>query len=114
MIVALNYLVPLVAIAFVYLSYRLKKFWPVVLAVVLFVVYGAVQPSYLPKGTVKTHTPPPFETVDTPMVDRMLKPKPPEQYDEERVKAMQEIDAKLEESIKRRQMLYRDPNSELK
>lgn len=99
MIVALNYLVPAVVLALLYVAFRLKKFWPLVVAVVFVVLYGAVQPSYFPKGTVKTYTPPPFEAVDKPMVDRMLKPKSADQYDAERNAAIEQINTNIKNSI---------------
>lgn len=101
MIVALNYLVPAVVFILMFVAYKLRKVWPLIVAVLFVVVYGAIQPSYMPKGTVKTYTPPPFERVDTPMVDRVLKPKSAEQYDEERQRLMNEIDEKIQKSIER-------------
>lgn len=101
MITALNYLLPVVVIALLYLAFRLKKFWPLVVAVVFVVVYGAVQPSYIPKGTVKTYTPPPFETVDKPIVDRSLKPKSAEQYDAERNAAIEQINTSINNAIEK-------------
>lgn len=101
MIAALNYILPVVVLALVYVAWRLKKVWPLAVAVLFVVVYSAVQPSYMPKGTVKTYTPPPFESVNAPIVDRSLKPKSSEQYDAERNAAIEQINANLESSIQK-------------
>jgi hypothetical protein len=76
------------------------------LTVLMLVVYFQIQPSYMPKGTVKTLPNAEFRTVDKPVSDLVPKPKSPEQYDTERNAAMDDIDRKLEEQIIKHQMKY--------
>ena len=99
MIVALNFVVPVVVIALLYVAFRLKKFWPVVVAVLFVVVYTAVQPSYMPKGTVKALSSQPFQSVETPVVDLGLKPKSSEHYDAERNAAIEQINTNINNII---------------
>lgn len=99
MIVALNMLLGVVVLALLYLAYRIKKVWPLLVVVAFIVVYGAVQPSYMPKGTVKTYTPPPFEKVEGPIVNRLMMPKTAEQYDAERNAAIELINSNMKDAI---------------
>lgn len=99
MIVALNFVVPVVVLILAYAAFRLKKYWPLVVAVVFVVVYTAVQPSYLPKGTVKTLPSPQFQSVETPVVDRGLKTKSSDQYDAERNAAIEQINTNVNNAI---------------
>jgi hypothetical protein len=99
MIVALNFIVPVVVLALLYVAFSLKRFWPVVVAVLFVVVYTAIQPSYLPKGTVKSLPSAPFKSVETPVVDRGLKPKNSDQYDAERNAAIEQINTSINNTI---------------
>lgn len=99
MVLLLNILVPLVVIALLYLAWRIKNWHPALIALVFVVAYGALQPSYMPKGTVKPLPNPEFHVNDSPMVDRLMKPKSPEQYDLERKQALDAIDKSLKEQI---------------
>ncbi|MNC14785.1 hypothetical protein D3C75_625750 [compost metagenome] len=66
----------------------------------MLLVYPMIQPSYMPKGTVKPMQVQQFEKLDVPMVDRSLKPMPDEQRDVQRNKALQEIDNSINDKIK--------------
>jgi len=100
MVLLLNILVPLVVIALLYLAWRLKNWHPALIAIVFVVAYGAFQPSYIPKGTVKPLPNPEFHVNDSPMVDRLMKPKSGAEYDAERNKALEEINTSINEQIK--------------
>lgn len=69
------------------------------ITVICLVAITAVQPSYIPKGKV----PPPviveFRAIETPITDRLLKPKSAEQYDLERNKALEDINKSINEQI---------------
>lgn len=96
MVLALNILLPIVLIALLVIAIRYRKWWPVLLAAVFFILYTLAQPSYLPKGTVKSFPNAEFKVNDSPIVDRQLKPKSPQEYDIKRNKDLQAIDEKLE------------------
>jgi len=70
------------------------------IGVLMLVVYFQIQPSYMPKGTVKPMQVQQFEKLDIPMVDRSLKPMSDEQRDAQRNKALQEIDNSINDKIK--------------
>lgn len=99
MIVALNMLLGVVVLILLYTSYRIKKVWPLLVAIAFIVVYTAVQPSYMPKGTVKAYIPPPFEKVEGPVVNRLMMPKTAEQYDAERNAAIELINNKMQDAV---------------
>lgn len=79
MILLLNFIVPLFVIGMVILSMRIRSWYPVLLAVVLTVGYTAAQPSYMPKGTVRSEPVVEFTPSDSVIVDRQLKTVPREQ-----------------------------------
>jgi hypothetical protein len=64
------------------------------------VIYTNIQPSYMPKGTVKPMPTVEFKQLDIPMVDRQLKPKSSAQYDAERTAEMEAIDKSIKNQIK--------------
>lgn len=99
MVLLLNILFPVVIIALMVISYKFKKVWPVIGVVAFILIYSIAQPSYMPKGTVKPLPNPEFRVNDSPMVDRLMKPKSPEQYDLERQQALDAIDKSLKEQI---------------
>jgi hypothetical protein len=100
MILALNIIVPIVVILFLWLALRLKSGYPVIAALVFVVMYQLFQPSYMPKGTVKPMSKVEFQQVNTPIVDRGLKTKSSEQYDIERQQAFDAIDKSIKNQIK--------------
>lgn len=106
--------IPAIIVLLGYLiAYKVKswknKLTVIIVACSLVLIYGQVQPSYMPKGTVKPTPTVAFQQLDIPTVDRQLKPKSDEQYDIERKAAIEEIDRDLEEQIKRQQMkLYKE------
>jgi hypothetical protein len=100
MILLLNMLMTIVVLGHAYLAYKLKKIWPIGFALVMLLVYPMIQPSYMPKGTVRPMVTQPFEKLDIPIVDRGLKPKSGAEYDTERNKALAEINNSINEQIK--------------
>lgn len=75
------------------------------LTVALLFVYYQIQPSYMPKGSVKPLPVAEFKVVDKPMVDRMLKTKPADERDAE-------MQAEYEKSDARRNALVEKLKSE--
>jgi hypothetical protein len=75
MILLMNLLGPLFVVAMILLAMRLKKVYPLYIAVFFVIIYSFLQPSYMPKGTVMPAVPnAPFEVSDKPIKDRILKP----------------------------------------
>lgn len=100
MIILLNVIVPIVILGLSFYAYKIQKWWPVLVAIAFSLIYGLVQPSYMPKGVVKPMAAPiEFRQVEGPMTDRMLKPKSAEQYDIERKAALDAIDQSIREQI---------------
>jgi hypothetical protein len=77
-----------------------RKVGTALIALGLIVLYNQIQPSYIPKGTVKALPNTAFHTVDKPIVDLLLKPKSATEYDAERNKALEEIDNSINQQIK--------------
>lgn len=100
MIVLLNIIVPVVVVGLLYAAYKFKTYWPLVIMVAVLFIYPMIQPSYMPKGTVRSTPVVEFKQLDIPMVDRSLKPKSAEQYDIERNAALKEIDSSIKNQIK--------------
>lgn len=100
MVLLLNILVPLVVILLIWFAYKIKKVYPVLIAIAFIIIYQFAQPSYMPKGTVKPMPKVEFQQLDIPMVDRSLKTKSDVERDAERNKALQEIDNSINEQIK--------------
>lgn len=96
MVLALNLLLPVILIVLFVIAIRYRKWWPVLLAAVVFILYTLAQPSYLPKGTVKSLPNAEFRVSDSPIIDRQLKPKSAQEYDIKRNKDLQAIDEKLQ------------------
>lgn len=101
MIALLNFVVPIVVIGLILLAMRLKKFWPIIVAIVFVIVYQAVQPSYIPKGTVKDLPRAEFRVDDSPIQDRMRKTISAEERDARMAKADKETNERIEALIER-------------
>lgn len=99
MVLLLNIIVPLVTIVLIYLGYKLKSGWPLAIAILFVVGYTLVQPSYMPKGTVKSLPHVEFQYVDTEIVDRGLKTKSPEEYDREREAVIERMNQSIKTQI---------------
>lgn len=95
MVILFNLLPLLLFVGFVFLAYKLKKWWLVLVGVVAVVLYFQIQPSYIPKGEVKRTEIPEFEQSSKKIVDRMSKPKSGEEYDKQRQQQMEDIDTKI-------------------
>lgn len=87
-------LITLLVIGFVVgstaLAAKLKKLWPLIVMCIVMVVYTIVQPSYLPKGEVKRSVVPEFDKSESEIVDRSLKAKSGEEYDQKRNELIKE------------------------
>lgn len=99
MVVLLNILVPVVTLVLFFAAYKFKKYWPALVAVAVLFIYPMIQPSYMPKGTVKSLPNAEFQVSDAPVVDLALKPKSSELYDAEREAAMERIDQSIKMQI---------------
>lgn len=105
MVVLLNIFVPVVVIALLYIAYKFKKLWPVLAAVAVLVIYPKIQPSYIPKGTVKPLPVAETQIVDKPFVDRVIKPMSAAERDER-------MSAEVLKSEQRREALIKQIKSE--
>lgn len=101
MVILFNLLPLLVFTSFVFLAYKFKKWWLVLLGVVAVALYFQIQPSYIPKAEVKRTELPEFEQSSKITVDRMSKPKSGEEYDKQRKEEISNIENKLKEMNKR-------------
>lgn len=90
MIVLLNLLSVVVLGSGAALSYFLKKVWPIAVAIIFVILLSFIRPSYMPKGEVVRSVIPEFETSQSVIQDRSLKPKPGEYYDEKREKKIKD------------------------
>lgn len=97
MVVALNFLVPLIFIAMLLLAMRLKKIWPILVAVAFVIVYQAVQPSYIPKGTTKSLPNADFMVDETEIKDRVRKTMSADERDARMKEAEKETQIRIEE-----------------
>lgn len=100
MVILFNLLPLLLFVGFVFLAYKLKKWWLVLVGVVAVVFYFQIQPSYIPKGEVKRTELPEFEQSSKEIVNRMSKPKSGEEYDKQRKQEISNIENKLREMNK--------------
>lgn len=105
MIVLLNILLPLLIAGILFIGYKKKKLIPaLIISLVVGYGYTLVQPSYMPKGTVKSLPPIELRASDKPIQDRMLKPVPAAERDEKmkaEFKASDERREALVEQIKK-------------
>lgn len=95
MVILFNLLPLLLFVGFVFLAYKLKKWWLVLIGVAVVAFYFQIQPSYIPKGEVKRTELPEFEQSSEEIVNRMSKPKSGDEYDKERQQQMEDIDTKI-------------------
>lgn len=100
MVILFNLLPLLLFVGFVCLAYNLKKWWLVLVGVVVVAFYFQIQPSYIPKGEVRRTELPEFEQSSKEIVDRMSKPKSGEDYDKQRKEEISNIENKLREMNK--------------
>ena len=110
MVFLINAIPALIILLGAFVAYSVKG-WKKKVAVVLLtlgisLIYTQIQPSYMPKGTVRSTPTVEFKQLDIPMVDRSLKPKSDVERDVERKAAMKEIDDNLEQQIIKQQMKY--------
>lgn len=78
---------------------KVGKVFMGLLAVGMLVVYFQIQPSYIPKGTVKPLANPAFELVETPIVDRQLKRVDPQVRDSKMAEYEKQSNARREALI---------------
>lgn len=100
MVILFNLLPLLLFVGFVFLAYNLKKWWLVLVGVVVVAFYFQIQPAYVPKGEVKRTELPEFEQSSKEIVNRMSKPKSGEEYDKQRKEDISNIENKLKEMNK--------------
>ena len=100
MVILFNLLPLLLFVGFVFLAYKLKKWWLVLVGVMVVAFYFQIQPSYIPKGEVKRTELPEFEQSSKEIVNRMSKPKSGEEYDKQRKEEISNIENKLKEMNK--------------
>lgn len=87
---------------FVYFTPRWRnKMIAIIATIFISLIYTQVQPSYMPKGTVRSTPTVEFQKLDIPMVDRSLKTKSDAERDIERKAAMKEIDDNLQKQIEK-------------
>lgn len=99
MIVLMNYAVPLIFLAGLILTCKIKRLWPLAAAGALILVYTVAQPTMLPKGTVTAPVIAPTEFVDKPIVDRSLKPMSDAERDAKRNTELKAINDSIESKI---------------
>lgn len=99
MIALLNLLPFLVTGVFLYIAARRRSYKWLVAAILFAILYGKFQPSYMPKGVVERKALPEFQQSVKAVEDRLLKPKAYEVYDEQRNRAIREIDDKLNKTV---------------
>lgn len=70
-----------------------------VITIFMLVIYFQIQPSYIPKGTVKALPVAEFKASDSKIVDRSLKPKSSEYYQQNINQSIRDIDESIEKQI---------------
>lgn len=90
MIVLLNLVWLVIVVGSFWLTFNLRKPWPLIIGLVILVGYQLIQPSYLPKGTVTRDVTPEFQDKGLEIEDRQPKPKSMGQYDEDRKNAIKD------------------------
>lgn len=80
---------------------KVGKFIFALITVGMLFVYFQIQPSYMPKGSVKPLPVADFKIVDKPMVDRMLKTKPAAERDAEMQAEYDKSDARREAFVEK-------------
>ena len=104
MVFLINAIPALIILLGAFVAHKVKgwkrKVGTVLIIIGLVVLYGQVQPSYMPKGTVKQLPVAEFKHSDAKIVDRSLKPKSSEEYQAHIEEQLQKIQDSLEERIK--------------
>lgn len=104
MVFLINAIPSLIILLGAFVTYKVKgwknKVTTVFVVVGLVILYGQLQPSYIPKGVVKSLPSPAFQPSDAVIVDLALKPKTAEFYDAHLEAQMQKIQDSLDEQIK--------------
>lgn len=95
MVILFNLLPLLLFVGFVFLAYKLKKWWFVLVGFMAVAFYFQIQPSYIPKGEVRRTELPEFEQSSKEIVNRMSKPKSGDEYDKERQQQIDDIENKI-------------------
>jgi hypothetical protein len=108
MIALLNIIVPVVVILLFWLAFKIKSFYPVIIALSFVVVYQLFQPSYMPKGVVKPLPNVEFQVNNSEIVDLELKPKSSEYYDSERNAALERIDQSINMQIEMNKQIQKN------
>lgn len=76
MVLLLNLLVPFFLFCVALVAWKTRNWKWLLIVPVVWVVYKAVQPSYIPKGDIKRTEIPAFERSDAEIVDNARKPIP--------------------------------------
>lgn len=100
MIVLMNYAIPLIILFGVFISYKIKSFYPIAIALSIAVLYTVSHPTYLPKGTVASPRIEETAYVDKPIIDRSLKTMSDEERDARRNAELNKINKSIESKIK--------------
>lgn len=105
MVFLINAIPALIILLGAFVAYSVKG-WKKKVAVVLLtlgisLIYTQIQPSYMPKGTVRSNPVVEFKQLDIPMVDRSLKPKSDADRDELRNKEISDINNKMKSEVEK-------------
>lgn len=101
MIALMNYAIPLIILAGLFIGYKMKSFHPIVIAALIAGIYMIAQPTYLPKGTVAAPVVHELEYIDKPIVDRGRKVMSDEQRDAQRNEQLKQINDSIESKIEK-------------
>lgn len=99
MIVLLNVVLPVILAFILYFAYKNKSWKILAIAPLLVVIYGFVQPSYMPKGTVKALPNPEFHASSKQITDRVAKPVSAEDRDAKMKEEFKKSDERREEFV---------------
>lgn len=101
MVVLLNLLLPAIFVILAVVAYKTKRGFWMALFIPVVIIYGMIQPSYLPKGTAKPAAPPAeFVAPEGDIVDRMAKPLDADARDARRKAAFDEAENRRQEFLK--------------
>ena len=101
MIALMNYIVLILLVIGAGVAWKVKKFWPLVVAAALALVYTVAQPTYMPKGTVPAPRVEETAYIDKPMIDRSLKPMSDAERDARRNEQLKQINDSIESKIQK-------------
>lgn len=83
MVLILNLLLIVVGVGAIALAWKLKKVWPLVVAIVFMFLVSFARPSYMPKGVIERMALPDFEVNSELIIqDRNRSPLSGKEYDE--------------------------------